>query len=162
GFQDLDPAEAAKGQPLVPLRRPEAHHDALRLRRAALRAALRGPGGLADAEVPVSAMKQTTKALLGLAVLVVVAGAIGRVALRTGKDEERKPGAREKRENSVDSERAKVKGLRLSKDGQLAARLTKADKSWKMVQPVQSDGDDTAVDNLLAALIGLKQKKDLA
>ena len=107
-------------------------------------------------------MKQTTKALLGLAVLVVVAGAIGGVALWSGKDEEKKAEAKEKSEKLFDFDKAKVKELRLSKDGQLTARLTKADKSWKMVQPVQSDGDDTAVDNLLAALIGLKQKKDLA
>jgi len=107
-------------------------------------------------------MKQTTKTLLGLVVLLVVAGAIGGAALWSGKDEEKKAEAKEKSEKLFEFDKAKVKELRLSKDGQVAARLTKSDKGWKMAQPVQSDGDDTAVDNLLAVLTGLKQKKDLS
>ena len=43
-------------------------------------------------------MKQTTKTLLGLLVLLLVAGAIGGAALWTGKDEQKKAEAKEKGE----------------------------------------------------------------
>src|SRR4051812_34330727 len=107
-------------------------------------------------------MKQTTKTLIGLLVLLVVAGAIGGAALWTGKDEQKKAEAKEKSEKLFDFDKARAKEVRLSKDGQLVARLTKAEKGWKMVQPVQADGDDAAVDTLVTALTGLKQRKDLA
>jgi uncharacterized protein DUF4340 len=107
-------------------------------------------------------MKPTTKTLLGLLVLLLVAGAIGGAALWTGKDEQKKAEAKEKSEKLFDFDKARVKELRLSKDGQLVARLEKGDKGWKLVQPVQADGDDTAVDSLLGTLTAVKQKKDLA
>src|SRR5207253_10847661 len=59
-------------------------------------------------------------------------------------------------------DKAHVTELRLSKEGQLAMRLTKGDKAWKLVQPVEAEGDDSAVDSLLTSLSALKQKKDLA
>src|ERR1700737_1983585 len=46
-------------------------------------------------------MKQTTKTLLGLVVLLLVAGAIGGAALWTGKDEEKKAGGKGKKEKRV-------------------------------------------------------------
>ena len=107
-------------------------------------------------------MKQTTKTLLGLIVLLLVAGAIGGAALWTGKDEQKKVEAKEKSEKLFDFDKSQVKELRLSKEGQLVARMEKGDKGWKLAEPVQADGDDTAVDSLLGTLSTLKQKKDLA
>ena len=107
-------------------------------------------------------MKQTTKTLLGLVVLLLVAGAIGGAALWTGKDEQRKAEAKEKSEKLFDFDKSQVKELRLSKEGQLVARLEKGDKGWKLAEPVQADADDTAVDSLLGTLSALKQKKELA
>jgi len=107
-------------------------------------------------------MKQTTKTLVGLLVLLLVAGAIGGAALWTGKDEEKKAEAKEKSEKLFDFDKAHAKELRLSKDGQLVVRLEKGEKSWRLVQPVKADADDTAVDSLLGTLASVKQRKDLA
>src|SRR2546428_13056793 len=107
-------------------------------------------------------MKQTTKTLVGLLVLLLLAGGIAGLALWAGKDEQKKAEAKEKSEKLFDFDKAHVKELRLSKDGQLAVRLTKGDKAWKLVQPVEAEGDDSAVDSLLTSLSALKQKKDLA
>src|SRR5882672_11201714 len=106
-------------------------------------------------------MKQTTKTLLGLLVLLLVAGAIGGAALWTGKDEQRKAEAKEKSEKLFDFDKSQVKELRLSKEGQLVARMEKSDKGWKLAEPVRAEGDDTVVDSLLGTLSTLKQKKDL-
>ena len=106
-------------------------------------------------------MKQTTKTLVGLLVLLLVAGAVGGVAVWTGRDEQKKAEAREKSEKLFAFDKAQAKELRLSKEGQLVARLVKAEKGWKLVQPVEAPGDDTAVDSLLGSLSSLKQKKDL-
>ena len=107
-------------------------------------------------------MKQTTKTLVGLLALLLVAGAIGGVALWTGKDEQKKAEAKEKSEKLLDFDKAHAKELRLSKDGQLVARLEKGEKGWKLVQPVQAEAEDPAVDSLLGTLSSVKQKKDLA
>ena len=107
-------------------------------------------------------MKQTTKTLVGLLALLLVAGGIAGLALWAGKDEQKKAEAKEKSEKLFDFDKAHVKELRLSKEGQLAMRLTKGDKAWKLVQPVEAEGDDSAVDSLLTSLSALKQKKDLA
>src|SRR6267378_2017496 len=106
-------------------------------------------------------MKQTTKTLLGLIVLLLVAGAIGSAALWTGKDEQKKADAKEKSEKLFDFDKSQVKELRLSKEGQLVARMEKGDKGWKLAEPVRADADDTVVDSLLGTLSALKQKKDL-
>ncbi len=107
-------------------------------------------------------MKQTTKTLLGLLVMLVVAGAIGGAVLWTSKDEQKKTEAKDKTEKLFDFDKAQAKEIKLSRDGQVAVRLTRAEKGWKMTQPVQTGGDETAIDTLLTALAGLKQKKDLA
>jgi len=58
-------------------------------------------------------MKQTTKTLVGLLVLLLVAGAVGGVALWTGKEEQKKADAKEKSEKLFDFDKAQVKELRL-------------------------------------------------
>ena len=106
-------------------------------------------------------MKQTTKTLAGLGVLVLVAAAIGGAALWTKKDEAEKTEAKEKSEKLFDFDKAKVKSLKLEKEGKLTAALEKGDKGWKLVQPIEAEGDDNQIDSLLTSLTGLKQKKDL-
>ncbi len=107
-------------------------------------------------------MKQTTKTLLALLILLAVAGAIGGAALWTGKDEQKKAEAKEKSEKLFDLDKARVKELRLAKDGQTVVRLEKAEKGWMLLEPVKAKGDGTAVDSLLGTLTSMKQKKDLA
>jgi hypothetical protein len=106
-------------------------------------------------------MKQTTKTLVGLLVLLLVAGGIAGVALWTGKDAQKKAEAKEKSEKLFDFDKAHAKELRLTRDGKPVAVLVKGEKSWKLTQPLEAEGDDTAVDSLLVSLSGLKQKKDL-
>src|SRR5512140_2142773 len=104
-------------------------------------------------------MKQTTKTLLGLVALLVVALAIGGVALRTGKEEAKKAEAREKGEKLFDFDKAHAKVLRLSKGGQLVVQVEKGDKGWQLTQPVQAPGDDAMIRPLRTALSNLKEKK---
>ena len=106
-------------------------------------------------------MKQTTKTLVGLLALLVIAGGVGLVAAWAGKDEEQKAEAKEKSEKLFDFEKAHVKALRLEKDGKLVAALVKDEKGWKIVEPLHAEADDSAADGVVAALNGLKQKKDL-
>src|SRR5437764_5174482 len=106
-------------------------------------------------------MKQTTKTLVGLLALLLLAGGIAGVALWAGKDEQKKAEAKEKSEKLLDFDKARAKELRIAKDGQPVARLVKGEKSWKLVQPVEAEAEDTAVDALISSLSGLKQKKDL-
>jgi hypothetical protein len=105
-------------------------------------------------------MKQTTKTLLGLFALVAVAGAVAGAALWAGKDEEKKAEQKEKSEKLFDFDKAKVKSLRLTKDGKLVAALAK-DGAWKIAEPLQAEGDDQTVNGLLDQLTTLKQRKDL-
>ena len=105
-------------------------------------------------------MKQTTKTLIGLLALVTVAGAIVGAALWAGKDEQKKAEQKEKSEKLFDFDKAKVKTLRLEKDGKLVAALSK-DGAWKITEPLQAEGDEQAVNNLLDQLGTLKQRKDL-
>ena len=106
-------------------------------------------------------MKQTTKTLLGLLVLLVVAGAVGGVALWTGKEEAKKAEAKEKGEKLFDFDKAHVKMVRLTKAGQLVVQIEKGDKGWQLTKPVQADADDAIVDPMLTSLSTLKQKKEL-
>lgn len=106
-------------------------------------------------------MKQTTRTLIGLAVLLGLAGGIGGVAMWAQRDEAKKTEAREKSEKLFDFDKGQAKELRIEKDGKLAVALVKGEKGWKLTQPVQTDGEDSAVESLLSTLSGLKQKKDL-
>ena len=107
-------------------------------------------------------MSQIKKSLLGLLALLVVAGAVGGIALWTQKDEAAKTEAKEKSEKLFDFDKAHARSLRLEKDGKLVAALAKDEKGWKLDQPIKAEADDSAVDSLLSSLSSLKQKKDLA
>src|SRR5262245_50927600 len=106
-------------------------------------------------------MKQTTKTLISLLALAVVASGLGGLAWWANKDEAAKTEAKEKSEKLFDFDKAKVKSLRIEKEGKLSLAAEKADKIWKLTQPVQAEGDESAIDSLLTTLSGLKQKKDL-
>jgi hypothetical protein len=105
-------------------------------------------------------MKQTTKTLAGLLALVVVAGATFGAALWATRDEAKKAEQKEKSEKLFDFDKAKARALRLEKDGKLVAALA-YETSWKIVEPLKTDANDSAVSSMLDQLSGLKQKKDL-
>jgi len=107
-------------------------------------------------------VSQIKKSLLGLLALLVVAGAVGGIALWTQKDEAAKTEAKEKSEKLFDFDKAHARSLRLEKDGKLVAALAKDEKGWKLEQPIKAEADDSAVDSLLSSMSSLKQKKDLA
>src|SRR5438552_1811997 len=107
-------------------------------------------------------MKQTTKTLVSLVGLLVVAAAIGGIARWAQKDEDAKTEAKEKSEKLFDFDKAHARGLRLEKDGKLVAALSKDEKGWKLDEPMKAEADDGAADSLLSSLSSLKQKKDLA
>jgi hypothetical protein len=109
-------------------------------------------------------MKQTTKSLLGMLVLALVAGAVGGVALWARKDEEKKTEQKEKGDKLFDFDKSKARALRVEKDGKLVAALSRADdkSSWKITEPIAAEGDEQAASTMLDQLAGLKQKKDLA
>ena len=107
-------------------------------------------------------MSQIKKSLLGLLALLIVAGAVGGIALWTQKDEAAKTEAKEKSEKLFDFDKAHARSLRVEKDGKLVAALAKDEKGWKLDQPIKAEADDSAVDSLLSSLSSLKQKKDLA
>jgi len=102
-----------------------------------------------DAEIPVDAMKQTTKTLLGLVVLLCWLAHRRRCAL-DGQGRAKKAEAKEKSEKLFDFDKSQVKELRLSKDGQLVARLEKGDlEGWKLAEPVQRTATTPPFDSLL-------------
>ena len=106
-------------------------------------------------------MSQITKSLLGLLALLVVAGAIGGVALWTQKDEAKKSEAKEKSEKLFDFDKAHARSVRLTKEGKLVAALEKKDSSWQITEPLKAEADDATVDSLVSSLAALKQKKEL-
>ena len=73
-------------------------------------------------------MKQTTKTLLGLLVLLVVAGAIGGAAWWANKDEAKQTEAKEKSEKLLDFDKAHAKELRIEKGGKVAVALAKGSR----------------------------------
>ena len=108
-------------------------------------------------------MKQTTKSLLTTGSVLVLAAAIGGAALWTRRDTEKKAEQKEKSAKLFDVDKAKVREVKLVRDGKLVARVTRADATspWKIAEPVSADADASAVDALASALADFKQKSDL-
>ena len=106
-------------------------------------------------------MKQTTKTLVGLLALVVVAVGIAFAAAWVGKSEEAKADAKEKSEKLFDFDKAHARAVKLSKDGKLVASLAKDEKGWKIDAPIKADADDGVVDSMLTSMAALKEKKEL-
>ena len=106
-------------------------------------------------------MKQTTRSLVGLLVLLVVGGAVAVAAAWTGRDEEQKAEQKEKSEKLFEFDQAKAVSLRLEKDGKLVAQAVREEKGWKLTEPGPGEADAQAINGLLGQLATLKQKKDL-
>jgi hypothetical protein len=108
-------------------------------------------------------MKQTQKSLVTLAVFLCVALAVGGVAVWVQKDEQKKEEAKEKEAKLFAFDKAKVRTVKLERDGKLVAEAARdaAGKPWKLVKPVQAEGDDATLGAIVDKLDGLKQKKDL-
>jgi hypothetical protein len=109
-------------------------------------------------------MKQTTRSLVTTLVVLAVAGAIGGAALWVTRDTEKKAEQKEKSAKLFDGfDKAKVRKIKLLRDGKLVATLTRADASaqWKVSDPIASDADGTTVDAMLNGLADFKQKSDL-
>ena len=109
-------------------------------------------------------MKQTTKSLVGLLALVAIAVGIGFAAAWAGRDEEKKAEQKEKSEKLFEGlEKAKVRALRIVKDGQTVVALSRKDDKtpWTVDEPVKADADEGAANGLIDSLVNLKQKKDL-
>ena len=109
-------------------------------------------------------MKQTTRTLLTMLALLVVAGGIALAALWAQKDEEKKTAEKERSEKLFDFDKAHARSLRLEKAGKLVAALERKDQaaSWLFTEPIKGEADDATVNAMLDGLAGFKQKKDLA
>ena len=109
-------------------------------------------------------MKQTTKSLLTVLGLVVVAGAIGGAALWAGRDAEKQAGQKETTGKIFDFENTQVRSLRVENPaGTLVAALERKDEraGWDITEPVKAEADDVTANAVVNALALLKQKKDL-
>src|SRR5665213_1480158 len=103
-------------------------------------------------------MKQTTKTLAMVGGLAAVALAVAFAAAWAGRDEEKKTEAKEKSEKLFELDKAAVREVALSRAGKLVADFKRDDDKapWKIVAPVQTEADETAVNAMLEKLSTLK------
>lgn len=109
-------------------------------------------------------MKQTTRSMVWLLAFIGAALAVGFGAAWVGRDEEKKTEQKEKSAKLFDGlDKSKVRSLRLEKAGKLVALAVRPDEKspWKLAEPLSADADEGAVNSLLEAAVGLKQKSDL-
>jgi hypothetical protein len=109
-------------------------------------------------------MKQTSKSLLTTVGFLVVAGGIAGAAFWVRKDVSKEETKKENAAKVFDGlDRAKVREIRVTKEGKLFAAATRPDEknSWKLVAPIQGDADATQIDAMVAAVADLKQKSDI-
>jgi uncharacterized protein DUF4340 len=109
-------------------------------------------------------MKQTTKSLVTTLVVLAVAAGIGGAALWVTRDTEKKAEQKEKSARLFEGlDKAKVRQLKLVRDGKLVAVATRADgaASWKIAEPITGDADASAVDAVVSGVADFKQKSEL-
>jgi len=108
------------------------------------------------------AMKQTTKAIAGVAALLVVAGSVVVAAAWAGRDEEKKVEAQAKHDQLFDFDKNHVLVIDLVQPGNLVqvARDTPT-SPWRLTQPTQAAGDEQKINQVLDAFTRIKQKRDL-
>jgi hypothetical protein len=108
-------------------------------------------------------MKQTTRSLVTMLALLAAAAGIGGAALWVNKSSEKETKQKEKSAKLFDFEPAKARSVKLSREGKLIALATRSDEkaSWKIAEPIQTDGDAAAVDAIVTGVADLKQKSDL-
>jgi hypothetical protein len=112
------------------------------------------------------AMKQTTRTLVTALAFLCVAGAVGVGALWVGKDEAKKAEVKEKSGKLFEIDRAKVRGLRLLKAGQLVAELKRADAAapWTIAQPflASAEADESTVSGMIDKFDSIRQKGEVS
>jgi len=109
-------------------------------------------------------MKQTTKSLVTTLGVLAAAAAIGGAALWVTRDTEKKAEQKEKSAKPFEGlDKAKVRQVKLVRDGKLVAVVTRADATapWKLAQPVAAEADPSAVDALVNGVADFKQKSEL-
>lgn len=109
-------------------------------------------------------MKQTTRSLLTMLVVLVVAAAIGGAALWVTRDTEKKAQQKEKSARLFDGfDKAKVRKLKLLREGKLVATISRADAAapWKITEPIVAEADAGAVDAMVNGFADFKQKSEL-
>src|SRR5262245_63699976 len=100
-------------------------------------------------------MKQTTKSLATTLGVLLLAAAIGGVAMWVTRDTEKKAEQKEKSAKLFDGlDKSKVRQVRLTSGGKLIAVLARADGSspWKIAEPVAAEAETATVDALLNGL----------
>jgi uncharacterized protein DUF4340 len=107
-------------------------------------------------------MKQTTKSIVGVLGLLLVALAVAFGAAWAGRDEEQKAQAKEKHDKLFDFDKNHAVAISLARPGTLVmVERPDAKSPWTMTQPAESGADEAAVNALLNAFVILKQKQDL-
>jgi hypothetical protein len=113
------------------------------------------------------AMKQTTRTLVTALAFLCAAGAVGLGALWVNKDEAKKVELNEKSSKLFEIDRAKVRGLRLLKAGELVAEVKRADANapWTIAQPSQlasAEADEATVSGMIDKLDSIRQKGEVS
>ena len=109
-------------------------------------------------------MKQTTKSLVTTLGALAAAAAIGGAAVWVTRDTEKKTEQKEKSAKLFDGlDKAKVRQVKLVRDGKLVALVTRADAGapWRIAEPVAAEADASTVDGLVNGVADFKQKSDL-
>ncbi|HXN81732.1 MAG TPA: hypothetical protein VN883_04595, partial [Myxococcales bacterium] len=112
------------------------------------------------------AMKQTTRTLVTTLAFLGAAGAVGLGALWVNKDEAKKAEVKEKSSKLFEIDRAKARGLRLLKAGELVAEVKRADANapWTIAQPSQlapAEADEATVSGMVDKLDSIRQKGEV-
>lgn len=107
------------------------------------------------------AMNQRTRSLATLAALLAVAGGAGLFAYYgVYQKQEKEKAAKETKEKVfADLDKAKLSQLTVTAKGQTTVLArSKQPEGWKLVSPVSTAADSSAVDSLLTKMSTLKQK----
>jgi hypothetical protein len=113
------------------------------------------------------AMKQTTRTLVTALAFLGAAGAVGLGALWVNKDEAKKAEVNEKSSKLFGIDKAKARGLRLLKAGELVAEVKRADANapWTIAQPLQlasTEADEATVSGMIDKLDSIRQKGEVS
>ena len=108
-------------------------------------------------------MKQTTKTLLTVGGLAVVALGVAFAAAWAGKDEETKATAKEQSAKVINIDLPSARDLKLVKAGRLVGEMNRKDDKtpWAIIAPVRAEADEAAVNGLVTALTTLRQKSQV-
>ncbi|HEX4386799.1 MAG TPA: DUF4340 domain-containing protein [Myxococcales bacterium] len=107
-------------------------------------------------------MRQTTRSILMVLGLVVVAVGIAFAAAWAGRDEERKNEAKDKHDKFFEFDKNRVVAISIAKPGFIVEAERKDGKSpWHLSLPQTAPADQAAVNRVLDSFTILKEKKDL-